>query len=50
MAKLNIDHFGIDDVIDMYAERDLKRKKKLEKKNMDDKKDSNDKLVINIEI
>lgn len=49
-AKLNIDHFCIDDVLDMYTERDIKRKKKLEKKN--DKKDSNceDKLVIDIQV
>lgn len=31
-AKLNVDHFCIDDILDEYVERDSKRIKKLEKK------------------
>lgn len=44
-AKLNIDHFCIDDVLDQYAERDNKRIKKQEKK-----KKENNKLQVEITI
>ncbi|WP_304576657.1 hypothetical protein [Romboutsia ilealis] len=50
MAKLNIDHFCIDDVLRSYAERDMKRKKKLEKKNKKKEEKTEGKLVIDIQI
>ena len=52
LAKISIDHFCIDDILDMYAERDIKRRKKLEKKNKEKKTDIivNGKLEINIEM
>ncbi len=50
MTKLNVDHFCIDDVLDMYTERDMKRKKKLEKKNKKKENRIEEKLIIDIKM